>query len=304
MMKRVDNFIKSEEVYRSTELLRGEFLEKGQGAPSRKSRSPHAVYGGGKQRTDKYNNFNNRRDHCQPYVPSRANNRRYENQRHEYNHLSLDALTKWPKEILATELQLQLPSCPSMLKTSLESKKLSHLVKDVKQTGNAKGRQQGNNNGKGMVINMAWTQSNNRKRKSRVGDEEDWINIPITFPPILADDVSDEPLIVEAEIEVFLTELVGFSGEQLIPIGKIKLDVAFGNEGLCRRTMMKFTVVGAFSAYNIILGRTRMRSLRAVSSTIHAMMKFPTPRGITTLVARTATVSNVGARGEIQRSKT
>ncbi|GKE51906.1 hypothetical protein Tco_1487062 [Tanacetum coccineum] len=50
--------------------------------------------------------------------------------------------------------------------------------------------------------------------------------------------------------------------------------------------MMKFTVVEASSPYNIILGRTGMRELCAVSSTTHAMMKFPTPRGITTLVPR------------------
>nr|GEV96279.1 hypothetical protein [Tanacetum cinerariifolium] len=59
--------------------------------------------------------------------------------------------------------------------------------------------------------------------------------------------------------------------------------------------MMKFTVVHAsfpynIIPYNIILGHTEMGELRAVSSTIHAMMKFPTPMGITTLVARTASV--------------
>nr|GEV69321.1 reverse transcriptase domain-containing protein [Tanacetum cinerariifolium] len=155
MMKRVDEFIKFEEVYRSIELSRGEFPEKGQGTPSQGNR----------------------------------------------------------------------------------------------QRGNTKGIQHGNNNGKDKVINMVWNQ----------------------------DDVSDEPLIVETEVEGFLvrrvfvdqgvavqvmfehcfdnmpssinarltqtqTELVGFLGEQLIPMGKTKLEVAFRNKGLCRRTMMKFTV--------------------------------------------------------------
>ncbi|GJS26524.1 hypothetical protein Tco_0487144 [Tanacetum coccineum] len=64
----------------------------------------------------------------------------------------------------------------------------------------------------------------------------------------------------------------------------------FGSEGLCRRTRMKFTVVQASSPYNIILGRTGIRELRAIPSTTHAMMKFPTPRGITTLVPRTTTI--------------
>ncbi|GJV52165.1 hypothetical protein Tco_1447906 [Tanacetum coccineum] len=35
-------------------------------------------------------------------------------------------------------------------------------------------------------------------------------------------------------------ELVGFSEEQLIPVGKVELEVACGSEGLYRRTM-KFT---------------------------------------------------------------
>ncbi|GJY25838.1 reverse transcriptase domain-containing protein [Tanacetum coccineum] len=51
--------------------------------------------------------------------------------------------------------------------------------------------------------------------------------------------------------------------------------------------MLKFTVVRASSHYNIILGRTGMRELRGVSSTVHAMVKFPTPKGIATLIART-----------------
>nr|GFB16535.1 reverse transcriptase domain-containing protein [Tanacetum cinerariifolium] len=38
------------------------------------------------------------------------------------------------------------------------------------------------------------------------------------------------------------------------------------------------------------LPRTRMRELRAMSSTTHAMMKFPTLRGITTLVSQTAAI--------------
>ncbi|GKE42321.1 hypothetical protein Tco_1469605, partial [Tanacetum coccineum] len=63
--------------------------------------------------------------------------------------------------------------------------------------------------------------------------QKDWMNVPITFPPISTDDVSDGPLIVEAEdiksrLTPTQTELVGFSGEQLVPIGKIELEVQFG----------------------------------------------------------------------------
>ncbi|GJR81871.1 reverse transcriptase domain-containing protein [Tanacetum coccineum] len=168
---------------------------------------------------------------------------------------------------------------------------------------------------------MVYESSTDRKRKAPHKLQEDWMNVPITFPPISTDDVSDGPLIVEAEVggfwvrRVFVdqgaavqvmfehcfdhlsqdiksrltptqTELVGFSGEQLVPIRKIELEVQFGGGGLTRRTMMKFTVVRASSPYNIILGRTGLQELRAVSSTVHPMLKFPTPKGIATLCAR------------------
>ncbi|GKB67316.1 hypothetical protein Tco_0928728 [Tanacetum coccineum] len=43
MMKRVDGFIKSEEFYKSTQLLRGEFPEKGQGTSYRRNRPPRVA---------------------------------------------------------------------------------------------------------------------------------------------------------------------------------------------------------------------------------------------------------------------
>ncbi|GJT29858.1 hypothetical protein Tco_0910133 [Tanacetum coccineum] len=62
MMKRVDDFVKFEEAFKSTELPKGEFSEKGQGMSYRGSRPPRAAYEGRQHRTDNYNNFNHR-DH-------------------------------------------------------------------------------------------------------------------------------------------------------------------------------------------------------------------------------------------------
>nr|GEW00471.1 reverse transcriptase domain-containing protein [Tanacetum cinerariifolium] len=310
MMKRVDDFVKSDEAFKSTELPKGEQSEKGHGVPYKGFRPPRAIQGGGPPRGEGYNAYN-RRDHYLPYVPPRQMGRR-------------------PKEILATELQLQLPPPSPLIGTPkkenmdkycnyhgekghytndcfqlkrqleivLESGKLNHLVKDVRQRGRNRGRQGGNGSTHGKIINMVYEVGKNRKRKCRGRWEEDWMSAPITFPSIPSDDVSDEPLIVEAEIEGYLVrrvfvdqgaavqvmfehcfrnfcpaiqarvsrthmELVGFSGEQLRTIKKIELEVVFRNEGLSRRTMMKFTV-----------------------STTHAMIKFPTPKGIATLVPR------------------
>ncbi|GKA70169.1 hypothetical protein Tco_0776233 [Tanacetum coccineum] len=46
---------------------------------------------------------------------------------------------------------------------------------------------------------------------------------------------------------------------------------------------MEFAIVKCRSPYNVIIGRTRMRSLEAVGSTIHSMIKFPTTQGIVTM---------------------
>ncbi|GKF89722.1 hypothetical protein Tco_0263685, partial [Tanacetum coccineum] len=66
-------------------------------------------------------------------------------------------------------------------------------------------------------------------------------------------------------------DLVGFAGGVVKPLGKIELEVVFGDGGLFRTVMINFTVVRAPSPYNVIFGRTGLRSLRAVSLTIHSM---------------------------------
>nr|GEW34349.1 reverse transcriptase domain-containing protein [Tanacetum cinerariifolium] len=108
------------------------------------------------------------------------------------------------------------------------------------------------------------------------------------------EDVLEEPIIVETEVEGYLvrrvdvdqgslvkvifeyyfenlspgikarlketqTNLVGFAREVTNPLGKIELEVCFGNEGLCRRKTMKFTIIRAPSPYNVILGRKGLK---------------------------------------------
>ncbi|GJR74489.1 reverse transcriptase domain-containing protein [Tanacetum coccineum] len=51
---------------------------------------------------------------------------------------------------------------------------------------------------------MVRVQGEDRKRKYQRNQEEDYMNTPITFPPIPADDVSDEPLKIEVEVEGYL----------------------------------------------------------------------------------------------------
>nr|GEV82624.1 hypothetical protein [Tanacetum cinerariifolium] len=197
MMRRVDDFVKSEEVFKNTELLKGEHPDRPAITQFRGSHPPRHSYGSRPSRADIYR----RGDHYQPYITPRAPDRRYDNRRREVNHLRLDSLTKRPSEILAIELQLRLPPCPPTLEIVLKSGKLNHLIKDVRQRGGDRGRQTGNNNGRRKVINMVWQSNNGLKRKSLYKKFEEWMDVPITFPPVSKDDVSDGPLIVEAEVE-------------------------------------------------------------------------------------------------------
>nr|GEV10214.1 reverse transcriptase domain-containing protein [Tanacetum cinerariifolium] len=171
--------------------------------------------------------------------------------------------------------------------------------------------------------------------------DKELTRVPITFLPVLARDLSEEALVVEAEIEGYLvrrihvdeeasieimyencfnmlhptikerltetpTTVSRFLGEQVKPLGKIELDVCFVGSGLYRRAIMKFIVIPDPSPYNIILGRPGLKQLRAIPSTIHGKIKFPTPWGIATLVSQTAMVfeyRRVGKRQTLEPSK-
>ncbi|GKF64619.1 reverse transcriptase domain-containing protein, partial [Tanacetum coccineum] len=52
MMKRVDDFVKSEEAYKNTELPKGEHAEKRQGMPYKGDRPPRIMQGGGPPKID------------------------------------------------------------------------------------------------------------------------------------------------------------------------------------------------------------------------------------------------------------
>ncbi|XP_074356281.1 uncharacterized protein LOC141695980 [Apium graveolens] len=81
--------------------------------------------------------------------------------------------------------------------------------------------------------------------------------------------------LLEADIEKRYTTLVGFSGEMKRTIGEIHLPTYAGGINL----LQKFLVIDAGSTYNIILGRSWIHDMRAIPSTVHQVIKFPTPWG-------------------------
>ncbi|XP_021857261.2 uncharacterized protein [Spinacia oleracea] len=72
------------------------------------------------------------------------------------------------------------------------------------------------------------------------------------------------------------TVLVGFSGESLRTVGEISLPTYA--EGV--NVMTKFNVVDCSSTYNVILGRPWIHKMKAVPSTYHQSIKFPTKWGV------------------------
>ncbi|XP_017221564.1 uncharacterized protein LOC135148512 [Daucus carota subsp. sativus] len=76
------------------------------------------------------------------------------------------------------------------------------------------------------------------------------------------------------------TPLYGF-GHNVVPIaGVAHLPVTFGSPPHQITKTIKFYIINAVSSYNMILGRPTLNALRAIPSTSHLKMKFPTPTGI------------------------
>ncbi|KAK3025694.1 hypothetical protein RJ639_041699 [Escallonia herrerae] len=76
------------------------------------------------------------------------------------------------------------------------------------------------------------------------------------------------------------TPLYSFSNHPVVCEGIIALPVTVGAPPNQAKLMLDFVVVRVPSAYNAILGRTTLNQLRAVVSTYHMKMKFPTENGV------------------------
>ena len=80
----------------------------------------------------------------------------------------------------------------------------------------------------------------------------------------------------EADLAGFTSPIFGFSGEPTISIGKTVLPVLVGPINL----QTEFIVVKASSANNAIMGRDWLHKMRAIPSTLHQKLRFPTKDGI------------------------
>ncbi|XP_071686967.1 uncharacterized protein [Rutidosis leptorrhynchoides] len=90
---------------------------------------------------------------------------------------------------------------------------------------------------------------------------------------------------VKERLKDTFVPLASFSNDPSWSEGSIVLEVVLGKTTFKRTAHIEFLVVKANSQCNVILGRSAMMTFEAVTSTVHGMMKFPTPAGITTLYA-------------------
>ncbi|GFY93182.1 hypothetical protein Acr_08g0015780 [Actinidia rufa] len=82
------------------------------------------------------------------------------------------------------------------------------------------------------------------------------------------------------KLHPFHTPLIGFGGNTTHPLGWINLPITLGTEPHQTTVWQDFIVVDCPSPYNAILGRPTLGGIKAITSTYHLKMKFPTLTGI------------------------
>jgi hypothetical protein len=86
--------------------------------------------------------------------------------------------------------------------------------------------------------------------------------------------------IAQDRIKPFDSPLVVSTGEQVQTMGIISLPITCGTSPRDSTIMVDFLVVDRPSTYNVIIGQPALNKLKAITSTYHLMMKFPTKNEI------------------------
>ncbi|XP_071712916.1 uncharacterized protein [Rutidosis leptorrhynchoides] len=94
------------------------------------------------------------------------------------------------------------------------------------------------------------------------------------------------PECIKVELKPTAISLSGFVGESAWPMGQLSLEIELCDETeekLTRQARLDFYVICATLRYNMLLGRSALRKLGIVPSTIHGMVKFTTCKGVATI---------------------
>ncbi|RWV95831.1 hypothetical protein GW17_00041509 [Ensete ventricosum] len=81
------------------------------------------------------------------------------------------------------------------------------------------------------------------------------------------------------DLTPMISTLTGFTRDAIAPAGIATLPMTFDDEPRTKTLIVSFMVVELPLAYNVIIGRLTLNKLRAVISTYHHSMKFPTNAG-------------------------
>ncbi|XP_065036585.1 uncharacterized protein LOC135672060 [Musa acuminata AAA Group] len=80
-------------------------------------------------------------------------------------------------------------------------------------------------------------------------------------------------------LEPVCSDLTGFTGNSISPLGAVMLPLTLGTPPRTKTVMSTFLVVDLPTAYNAILGRPSLNKIKALVSTYHQTVKFPTHAG-------------------------
>ncbi|RWW73079.1 hypothetical protein BHE74_00019069 [Ensete ventricosum] len=85
--------------------------------------------------------------------------------------------------------------------------------------------------------------------------------------------------ITNRDLILMTSTLTGFTGDTTTLVGVATLPMTSDDEPRTKTFMVPFMVVDLPSAYNVIIKRPTLNKLRAIISTYHRSMKFPTSAG-------------------------
>nr|GEV88858.1 reverse transcriptase domain-containing protein [Tanacetum cinerariifolium] len=133
-----------------------------------------------------------------------------------------------------------------------------------------------------------------KKRKAREVTEV-WMNTPITFPQVSAEDVSNEPIIIEAEVEGYVVRRVYVDERASV---EVMFKHCFKNLSPAIKARLSKTwtdMVGFAREVTKPLGKIKLedRTKNVASYTIYHSFndELPTPKGIATSVTRSVIIS-------------
>ena len=82
------------------------------------------------------------------------------------------------------------------------------------------------------------------------------------------------------KLELFKTHLLKFWRERVLPLGSVQLILTMRDPPCQSTTIVRFLMVDVLAAYDAILGRPSLNTIRAIPYAYNLVMKVPTKNGV------------------------